>query len=213
MTLTKRLSVFTSFLFALSVCAFADGAIIEGQVKESKGKALPGAVIKATRATTRSLEGPDESKIVYEARTDDEGKFILQNLPAGSYSMVIERAGYRSIMTRERVTVSATDHYKIPKPFELVKNSEPYGIIRGAVLDDSGFTLPNCRVTIDRVNGKFRKAEKETVEGGEFAFRVPAEKGTYKLEVSASGFESASKEVTIDGDEIRQVVVTLKRKK
>ena len=194
------------------VSAWADGAKIQGKVKEDGGKALVGVTVKATRAVTRTLNDQDTKPKDYEVKTNEKGEFILSGLVEGSYTLTFELTGYRTFVTR-RIEVTAGETFKVPRAIEMSREREPFGLIRGATLDSSGYSLQNVQITIERTDGKnFKKIEKTSTDGGEFAFRVPAEKGTYRLTASADGFTTVSKEVTMDGDEIRQVVLQLEKK-
>lgn len=198
--------------FLLWVSALADGAKIQGKVKEEGGKALAGVTVKATRAVTRTLNDQDTKQKDYEVKTNDKGDFVFSDLLEGSYTLTFELTGYRTFVTR-RVQVASGETLKVPRAIEMSREREPYGLIRGATVDSSGYSLQNVLVTIERMDGKkFKKIEKLSIEGGEFAFRVPAEKGTYRITANADGFKSTSKEVVIDGDEIRQVVLQMEKK-
>jgi hypothetical protein len=63
---------------------------------------------------------------------------------------------------------------------------------------------------IERIDGG-KKFKQETIshDGGEFAFRLKAEKAKYRLTATARGFQPTSIEVEIDGDEARNVALTL----
>jgi hypothetical protein len=63
---------------------------------------------------------------------------------------------------------------------------------------------------IERIDGgKKFKQETFSQDGGEFAFRLKAEKAKYRVTAAARGFQPASVEVEIDGDEARNVALTL----
>jgi hypothetical protein len=201
-----------SFITLWFTVAQASGGQIQGKVKEDGGKALAGVTVKATRSVTRSLDDQDTKQKDYEVKTNDKGEFVLSGLLAGSYTLTFELTGYRTFVTR-RIEIAAGETFKVQRAIEMSREQAPFGLIRGATLDSSGYSLPHVQVTIERTdNKKFKKLEKVSTEGGEFAFRVPAEKGTYRLTASAEGFTTVSKEITIDGDEIRQVVLQLEKK-
>ncbi len=192
--------------------AWADGAKIQGKVKEEGGKALAGVTVKAERSVTRTLNDQDTKPKDYKVKTNEKGEFAFKDLLEGSYMLTFELTGYRTFVTR-RVQLTAGETLKVPRAIEMSREREPFGLIRGATLDSSGYSLQNVQLTLERTDGKkFKKVEKVSFEGGEFAFRVPAEKGTYRITASADGFKTVSKEVTVDGDEIRQVALQLEKK-
>jgi uncharacterized surface anchored protein len=174
---------------------------IKGKVKERNGKALEGVVVRATDAANK------EDK--RETKSDDKGDFEFSSLPAGRYSLSFEMQGYKAFITRE-LEVAAGETIKLSKVVELAREGPPYSLIRGAVFHGSGYTLRNATVMIERIDGG-KKFKQETVshDGGEFAFRLKAEKAKYRVTASARGFESTSIEVEIEGDEARNVALTL----
>lgn len=212
MRMVLRASLILSCLFLFMNSVLADGARIQGKVKEEGGKALSGVTVKAARSVTRALNDQDTRQKDYEVKTNDKGEFVFNDLLEGSYTLTFELTGYRTFVSR-RVQVMAGETLKVPRAIEMSREREPYGLIRGATLDSSGYSLQNVQVTIERTDGKkFKKVEKLSIEGGEFAFRVPAEKGTYRITASADGFKSVTKDVVVDGDEIRQVVLQMEKK-
>ena len=179
----------------------AQTGALKGRVKERNGKALEGVIIRATSAENR------EDK--RETKSDDKGAFEFDALPAGRYSLSFEKQGYKTFNTR-KLEVAPGETTKLSSDVELSREGEPYAVIRGAVLRGPGYTMPNATVTIERIDGG-KKFKQETVsqEGGEFAFRLKAEKAKYRVTATARGFQPASIEIEIDGDEARNVALTL----
>jgi Carboxypeptidase regulatory-like domain len=201
---------FIALVFAV---AQAEGGQIQGKVKEEGGKSLVGVTVKASRAITRSLDNQDTNQKDYETKTDDKGDFVLSGLLPGNYALTFELTGYRTFVTR-RFELAAGETFKVPKVIELSREPEAHSLIRGAVLDASGYSLENASVSVERADGKkFKKIEKASVTGGQFAFRVPSETGTYRLSASADGFATAVQVVTIEKNEIRSIVIQLEKKK
>jgi Carboxypeptidase regulatory-like domain len=174
---------------------------IKGRVKERNGKALEGVIVRATNA-----ENKEDKR---ETKSDDKGDFEFDALPAGRYSLSFERQGYKTFVTR-KLEVAAGETTKLGAAVELSREGDPYAVIRGAIFRGPGFTLPNATVTIERIDGG-KKFKQETLsqEGGEFAFRLKAEKAKYRVTATARGFEPASVEIEIGGDEARNVALTL----
>jgi hypothetical protein len=65
----------------------AKGAI-RGTVIDLNGAAVPGASVTAIRE--------DETSVEFKTSTDDEGKFLLNNLPTGTYRVVVSSSGFMS---------------------------------------------------------------------------------------------------------------------
>lgn len=174
---------------------------LKGKVKERNGKALGGVIVRAISAKNK------EDK--RETKSDDKGDFEFTALAAGHYTLSFEKQGYKTFITR-KLEVAAGETTKLSSVVELSREGEPYAVIRGAVLRGPGYTLPNATVVIERIDGgKKFKQEAISQEGGEFAFRLKAEKAKYRVTATARGFQPASIEVEINGDEARNVALTL----
>ncbi len=192
-------------VLALGSVAGAQTGSIRGKVREQKGKSLSDVLIKATNP-----EKKDES---FEARSGENGEFTLTGLPGGDYILTFEKQGFKTFTTR-RLTIAAGDTLKLRSTIEIVREGEAYSLIRGAVLFDLGYSLPNALVLIERIDeGKKFKQETVSREGGEFAFRLRAEKAVYRITASAKGFLPKSVEIEVDFDEVRNIAITLEKEK
>ena len=214
MRMILRAITFGCFMIFASLATLADSAKIEGKIRDDNGKPLSGVTVKASRTKIKTLDDKEaQAPSDYEVKSDDKGNFVLTGLAAGSYSLTFELKGFKTATTRQRLDLAAGEVYQAPKPFEL-RREEPYSLIRGAVLDNTGYSLPNVSVTIERLDGKkFKKLEKNSTDGGEFAFRLPSETGKYLVTANADGYVTTSKEISIDSSEVRQVVLQLEKKK
>jgi Carboxypeptidase regulatory-like domain len=179
----------------------AQSGAVKGKVKERNGKALGGVIVIAT-----NVENKEDKR---ETKSDDKGDFGFDALPAGRYSLSFEKQGYKTFITR-KLEVAAGETTKLSSAVELSREGEPYAVIRGGVFRGPGFTLPNATLTIERIDGG-KKFKQETVsqDGGEFAFRLKAEKAKYRITATARGFQPASIEIDVAGDEARNVALTL----
>ncbi|MGE0130618.1 MAG: carboxypeptidase-like regulatory domain-containing protein [Blastocatellales bacterium] len=177
--------------------------ILKGKVKELNGKALEGVTIRAT-----SAKGNEEGR---ETKSNDKGDFEFASLPAGQYTLSLGKQGYKTFTTR-KLEITSGETTRLSRAIELPREGDPYAVIRGAVFHGSGYTLPNSVVTIERIDGG-KKFKQETVsrDGGEFAFRLKAEKAKYRITATARGFQPASTEIEIENDEARNVALTLQR--
>ena len=190
-------------LVLLFSTATAQTGIIKGKVKEEGGKALEGVLVQATK-----VKNKDDK---HEVKSDSKGDFEFAAVPAGDYSFSFEKQGYKTFLTRKLAVVGGET---LKLSAELKREGEPYSLIRGAVLNGVGYSLPNASVLIERIDGARRfKQEKVSGEGGQFVFRLKAEKAKYRITANARGFQSTSTEIEIESDEVRNIALTLQQVK
>ena len=197
-----------------AIPAKAQTGVIQGRVKLQGSKTHAGVTIRLTKAQSayaRSNKTNAESE-TQEVVTNDKGDFEIKGLATGDYVLSFSKQGYRGFTTRKMEVLSG-ETLKLRNPIEMAKEGDPYAVIRGAVLHGVGFTLPNALVTIERIDGKKFKEETISREGGEFSFRLKPDKATYRITAKADGFQTASSEITIESDEVRNVVLTLQQVK
>jgi len=86
----KRIALFFSLLICLgtsiSVFAQSDNAQISGFVKDSAGAVIPGARV-VVKSQTKSVERT--------AVTNDQGYYVISNLPPDTYSVTVEQTGFK----------------------------------------------------------------------------------------------------------------------
>jgi len=193
----------TVVLLSASISAAAQTGTVKGKVKEEGGKALEGVLVQVISAKNKDDK--------HEVRSDGKGDFELAGVPAGDYSFSFEKQGYKTFLTRKLAVVGG-ETLKVSA--ELKREGEPFSLIRGAVLYGVGYSLPNASVTIERIDGgkRFRQ-EKVSGEGGQFVFRLKAEKAKYRITANARGFQPASAEIEIESDEVRNIALTLQQVK
>lgn len=203
MKLHLRYGLIITLVHLVCYCATANAqsGTVKGKVKENGGKALTGVLVRATSAKNKSVN--------VEVTSDDKGDFEFTDLPAGEYSFTFEKKGFKTFISRN-LTVTGGETLRLKNAIELKTEDEPYSSIRGAVLYGVGYSLPNALVRIERIDGgKKFKQEKLSGEGGEFGFRLKAEKAKYKITATARGFQEATTEIEIESDEVRNIVLTL----
>jgi len=189
-------------LFSIASFAKAQTGILKGKVKEQGGKALEGVQVTAINA---------KSKNKHETTSNEKGEFEFSLLPAGEYTLSFEKQNYKTFTTRKLEIVEG-ETLKLNRIVEMARESEPYSIIRGAILYGVGYSLPNALVTIERIeDGRKFKQEMVSREGGEFAFRLKAEKAKYRITAKARGFQESSTEIEIEADEVRNIALTLQK--
>lgn len=86
-----------------------DRGTIEGLVKDPSGAVIPGAKVKIIQTATNST---------YELVTNGEGLYIAPNLPAATYKVVIQAAGF-STFSREPVEVRAHVQVRVDAALQI----------------------------------------------------------------------------------------------
>jgi hypothetical protein len=74
------------FCAALGVCGQATSGRISGTVTDSSGAVIPNAAVTVTNSATN---------LVRTTQTDDSGFYTVTNLPVGTYSVQVERTGFK----------------------------------------------------------------------------------------------------------------------
>lgn len=88
------------FLFAvLSAHAQALTGSLVGNVTDSSGAAVPGATIKVTQVETNETR---------QTRSNDSGAFSFPVVPAGTYTVEVQKSGFQSALQRDIVVRSNT---------------------------------------------------------------------------------------------------------
>ncbi|HZS06905.1 MAG TPA: carboxypeptidase-like regulatory domain-containing protein [Blastocatellia bacterium] len=209
---------------AISVTALAQTGVIKGKVKEQGGKALEGVTVQARKIEAKPANDQNSNRAAsrgaqlaasrekHETTTDSKGNFSFSDLTAGNYVLTFEKPGFAAITTWQ-MEIKAGETVELRRTVELPREKQSdTSLVRGGVFNAAGFSFPNVSVKIERIGGKRFRQEKYSNDAGEFVFRVPSEKGTYRITASASGFQTVSKEIEIDASEVRQVALTLEKK-
>jgi len=91
----------SQFLFALlvslsllapSALSQGIGGAIEGVVKDESGAAVPAAVVKLTNAQTGQVR---------TVSTDNQGFYVIREVPPGNYDLTVERPGFNTAKVEE----------------------------------------------------------------------------------------------------------------
>src|SRR3984893_12807266 len=95
----------------LSFCAgaYASAATVTGSVKSPDGTPFRGAFVQAQNTGTR---------VLVSVLTDKDGRYRIENLPAGKYQVQVKAMGYRA---ESRTDVSLTAEHNASYDFALQK--------------------------------------------------------------------------------------------
>lgn len=111
----RRFPRIVAVLVALCVAApaFAQGARAAGTVRDTGGKPIKGATV---RATNREASPPE-----FASTTDDKGRWAMIGLRSGPWSFVVEAPGFSPVETTAQVRVAASP----PMTFTLARDPGP----------------------------------------------------------------------------------------
>ena len=101
-----------ALLLGLAAGAHAQGRAM-GTVKDTAGKAIKGATVKATN--------PDASPAQFASATDDKGRWAMIGLKSGTWHFTVEAPGFFAVETNVPVRVAAAP----PMQFALSKDPGP----------------------------------------------------------------------------------------
>ena len=107
-----HLTASVALLLGLAVAASAQGRAT-GTVKDTAGKPIKGATVKATN--------PDASPSQFASATDDRGRWAMIGLRSGTWHFTVEAPGYFVVETNTPIRVAAAP----PMQFALAKDPGP----------------------------------------------------------------------------------------
>jgi len=114
--------------------AQADRGLIEGTVTDPSGAAVPGAQIQVVNIETNSK---------LDFSTNEVGNYFAPNLPVGSYRMIVQKEGFRTL-DREPILVRAQSSLRVDFSFQVGAASETVNVSAEApLLDVSATSAPN----------------------------------------------------------------------
>ena len=94
---------------------------------------------------------------------------------------------------------------------------ETYAVVSGSVFDGGGYAFPDVDVTLapeaqsGSSSGKTKPMEAVSDTRGEFVFRVPPGPMNYSVTVSAKGYQSQRKNVSVRDQERVEVTFQMER--
>jgi 5-hydroxyisourate hydrolase-like protein (transthyretin family) len=167
-------------------------AAIIGRVGRADGRPVPGAAV--------SLRKPDEPEETEAAatRTDEEGRFTLSDLEAGTYELAVSHED----------GVEATRTVQAPSA-DVRVDLAPAGTLRGRVLDAATRSpLPAYWVTVSRPRARggdddFADSRVEEIQGTDGAFAIDGlPPGAAEVTIQAEGYRNKKLEdVAISSDD------------
>lgn len=173
---------------------------LKGKIENEKGKPIAGAEVRALRNRDRSLK---------ETKTDEAGNFSFDLIP-DDYTVSFDAEGYQGGTLVQMQQVEAGKETNV-KTIRLAKVGHRTSLIRGAVFDSNGASLPGVRLKLARVATADEEKEHKHLGSltlsytsnnhGEFAFRVPAARARYQITATLNGYKLETKFVDVNESE------------
>ena len=186
-----------------SAAAVAQQSGIEGLAIHSVTRQpLAGVHIRLLFIDPNQREGPTG---VYGSMSDREGRFSIDSMPAGSYLMLCERAGFVQVSTPERAVERAALSLKAGERISGYRiEMAPVAIISGRALDEYGDPVPNISISATPVSSRqmqrvtLRSPYVTTDDRGEY--RIGVAPGKYYIQAQPRNFSPGGPaEIRTDG--------------
>ena len=174
---------------------------IKGKVKTESGSA------EGVRVTARQGE-----REVATADTNRKGQFEIAGLAPGRYSLMFRKTGL-SVAEIKDFEVVAGKARSLAGDLVLPVDEGSLVFIKGSVFNEAGFSLRGAQVELSRIEegGATKKIDgRISTRSGDFAFRLPAQAGRYRVTARMDGMAAASKDVEVDGAAVYRVALSLK---
>ncbi len=197
----KKTVFLTLFLMLLTLAAMAQQktGTLKGKIEDEKGKPIADAEVRVMSSRTRNVK---------ETTTDKEGNYTLE-LEPDDYTLSFDAEGYKGGTMTQMQQVEEGKENKV-KTIKLFKGKRT-SLVRGAVFDVKGYSLPGVRLKLVRVANEEEAKDKKKIASvkmdyitnsrGEFAFRLPPVRARYQVTALIRGYKSQVKTVDVGEDE------------
>ena len=197
-----RLILFSSLAIVLSslIAAAQPSGGVKGKVRSMAGQGIAGATVTARQ----------NSQDIRSVKSNNKGEFQLGGLQAGSYNIVFDARGYSSGIKYD-VEVKPDKIVDLGDRLIMQVDQGTLVIVRGSVFFKDGTTVTAAKVLIEKVNEDGSTQKIGTVNTnifGEFSFRRPEGKATYRMTASYRD-SKASKDIEVDSAAIYRLAISL----
>ena len=184
------LSVFLFILSIHSSSAQSPVGTISGIVVDPSGAAIAGAEILVVN---------DETRVQYPGKSNEEGIYLVSNLPPGSYRIQVSKSGFKTIIKPD-ITLNVQDAFALNFTLPLGAVSEIVTIVGGAPLVNTesasvGTVIDRQFVETLPLNGRSFNTLLQLTPG---VIIAPAS-STSPGQFSIAGQRSDANYVTVDG--------------
>lgn len=149
------------------------------EVSNNKNIPIPGAKISFIKSNTNFI-----MDICY---TNNQGEYLAY-IPDGIYDILIESGKYSKKFTNKQI-INALNNVFFYEDYDIIKKAigntlipikSKCKIIRGQIIDNLGYPLPDAEIIISNTNGEVMVYYK-TNENGEYRFSLP--EGIYDIRI------------------------------
>lgn len=197
----KKTIILILFLMLSTIAATAQQktGTLKGRIEDEKGKPIANAEVRVMSSRTRNVK---------EAMTDKDGNYTLE-LEPDDYTLSFDAEGYKGGTMTQMQQVEEGKENKV-KTIKLFKGKRT-SLVRGAVFDANGYSLPGVRLKLVRVASEEEAKDKKKFDSvkmdyitnsrGEFAFRLPPVRARYQVTALLRGYKPQVKTVDVGEDE------------
>jgi protocatechuate 3,4-dioxygenase beta subunit len=197
----KKTVLLMAFVMLYVVAAMAQQktGTLKGRIEDEKGKPLADVEVRVMSSRSRNVK---------ETTTDKEGNYTFE-LEPDSYTLTFDAEGYKGGTMTDMQQIEEGKENKV-KTIKLFKGKRT-SLVRGAVFDVNGYSLPGVRIKLVRVANEEQLKDKKKIDSlkmdyitnsrGEFAFRLPPVRARYQVTAMLRGFKPQVKNIDVGEDE------------
>lgn len=197
-----KYSFLLALIFAFSgLSAFAqETGGVKGKVRTTKGEGVAGAnvIVRQNGADIKS------------AKSDADGRFVLDGLKPGIYNIVFDKSGFASGI-KYNVEIKKNKTNDMGERLILVVDQGTQVIVKGSVFNQDGRSVGGAKVLVERVlsDGSTKKVGSGYTDiSGEFTFRFPEGAEKYRVTASLKN-ATASKNLDVSSAAIYRLAISL----
>lgn len=171
------------------------GASIEGTVVDSVGNPAVGVQLDVRRIPSQRMNQPSGLP------TDDDGRFRIASLPAGTYEIRLTEAGQQS-WGSEPVATITLEEGEVLEDVDLTLESVGQGTIFGRVTDQDGEPIPDTWLNAYSA-GREGSFSVRTDEDGNFELQGLADDGKYSVNAHHNDYSTYQEAEVAVGTELQ----------
>src|SRR2546425_983832 len=138
----KLCSFFGALLLAATLFGQSDRGTITGTVSDAASALVPGAIVTAVNP---------ETGVQFRTETTSTGNYAIPSVPAGSYDVSVEHAGFRKFL-QTGVRVQVAQSARVDIALQIGSTSESVTVSADAPLLKSENAEQSTTISGDRIN-------------------------------------------------------------